>query len=162
MFLALVHLTARTHASADQPQGGWQGASADQGLHDRPTGIAHDLSEFDQAALGVPAWAKSTMSQCCSSAPIDLAYSSHSTRQGLAVRHSSIWPSCFQSLYNSSICQRSRSSTRASSKRRCLAGTSVIRIVQSASRNVCSEMVCPRRWASREPRLHAADPPPPW
>ena len=108
MFLALVHLTARTHASADQPQGGWQGASADQGIHDRPTGIAHDLSEFDQAALGVPAWAKSTMSQCCSSAPINLAYSSHSTRQGLAVRHSSTWPCCFQSLYNSSICQRSR------------------------------------------------------
>src|SRR5258708_9798465 len=93
--------------------------------------------------------AKSTISQCCSSTPISLAYSSHSTRHGSAVCHSSTWPYCFHSLYTSSICHLSRSSTRASSKRKRLAGTSVTRIVQSANCKVSSLIVCWRRCASR-------------
>ena len=93
--------------------------------------------------------AKSTINQCCSSTAISLAYSSHKTRQASAVCHSSTWPCCFHNLYNNSICQRSRSSTRASSKRKRLTGASVTSIVQSASCKVSSLMVCPRRCASR-------------
>src|SRR5881275_3213820 len=52
--------------------------------------------------------AKTTMNQCCSTCPISLAYSSHNTRQGFSVRHSSITPSDFQSLESNSICHRSR------------------------------------------------------
>src|SRR5256884_2453610 len=52
--------------------------------------------------------AKSTMNQCWSSTPINLAYSSRSARQGLAVRLSSPCPCCFHNLESSSICQRSR------------------------------------------------------
>src|SRR5438067_4019193 len=92
--------------------------------------------------------AKRTINQCCSSMPINLADSSHSTRHGLLVRHSSTCPCCFQSLESNSICQRSRSSTKASSKRKRLAGASVISRVQSAKRNVSSETCCPRRCAS--------------
>jgi hypothetical protein len=53
MFLALVHVTARAHTSPDQPQGGRQSASVGQSIQKCPTGIAHDLSQFDQTALGV-------------------------------------------------------------------------------------------------------------
>ncbi len=53
MFLALVHVTARAHAPSDQPQGGKQTVSTGQSMHERPTGIAHDLGEFDQATLRV-------------------------------------------------------------------------------------------------------------
>jgi len=92
--------------------------------------------------------AKSTINQCWSSAPISLAYNSHSTRHASAVCHSSTWPCCFHRLYNSSICQRSRNSTKASSKRKRLAGTSVSKMVQSAKRNVSALMGCCRRCAS--------------
>jgi hypothetical protein len=106
--------------------------------------------------------AKSTISQCWSSRAISLAYTSHKMRHGVLVRHSSMHPSDFHSLERSSICQRSRSSTSASSKRSRLDGTSVSRIVQSASRKVSSDTACPRRCASRVPCHGVVDRPPLW
>ena len=53
MFLALVDLTARTHASCDQAQGGAQTAVAGQRFHERPSRITYHLGQFDQAALRI-------------------------------------------------------------------------------------------------------------
>ena len=58
MFPARVHVTARTHTPRNEAQGASQRALPSQRFHDAPAAIAHDLGEFDQAALGIPAWAK--------------------------------------------------------------------------------------------------------
>ena len=50
----------------------------------------------------------SKVTQCSSSRPKSLAYSSVKIRCGLLLLHVSILPSCFQSFQNSSICQRKR------------------------------------------------------
>ncbi len=50
MFLALVHLAARTHAPSNELQGRAHAAMPGQRVHEHPTGIAHHLRQLDQAA----------------------------------------------------------------------------------------------------------------
>src|SRR5260370_19243163 len=59
-------------------------------------------------------------------------------RYGLALRHVSSLPNCFHSFQHSSMCQRQRAMTSASSTESSAFGTLVTRIVQSSN--------CMRAW----------------
>src|SRR5581483_10255883 len=130
---ALVQVTAGTHATLDGVENREKRAVACKSFEKRTSRIADHLCQFDQAALLIPARANRRMSQWCKSSPISFAESSQRTRQGFVVRHSSFRPYCFHSLESISICHRSRTRTRASCTFRRLAGTSVSKMVQSAS-----------------------------
>ena len=52
-FAASVHLAARTHAPPNQFESLTDTTMTGQRVHEQPGGVAHDLGEFDQAALRV-------------------------------------------------------------------------------------------------------------
>src|SRR5205085_3582155 len=76
---------------------------------------------------------QSKMSQCCTSTPKSLAYSSQRICTGLPVRHSSSKPKLFHSFHSSSICQRARIRVSASLADSRLLGTLVTTMIHCAS-----------------------------
>src|SRR6266568_2299660 len=125
MLFAFVHLRPATHSALNDLQSPWQPTVASQGFQKKTSCLAYDVGEFDETPLGIAARAKSKNRQCWRSKPISLASTSQRMRQGWLVRHSSRHPYGFHSLKSSSICQRSRTSTRASCRVSWLAGTAV-------------------------------------
>src|SRR5260221_7074997 len=72
---------------------------------------------------------ESKSTQCCTSMPSSLAYSSHKMRSGFSVCHSSTLPCSFHSFHSRSICQRARIKAMASAAASRLSGTLVSTIV---------------------------------